>query len=103
MISMKMDEEEKKEYGCATLSCDSPEYPYGLKICLDTDALEKLGLSSMPAVGSTLMIKAMVTVVGSSIREMKEETEKSLDLQITDMELGKPEEQKKKVSLYNEV
>ena len=52
MVNMKMSATEAKEYGGeATMASDAPEYPYGLCIRLDDDALEKLGITALPAIG----------------------------------------------------
>lgn len=86
MVNMAMSAEEAKEQGEVTL--DS-KYSYGLRIHLDDDALAKLGLTTMPAVGSKLTITCAVEVCSmSSYQDQGGEAESSLDLQITDMEVG---------------
>lgn len=64
-------------------------YPYGLQITLEKDALKKLGMDvSDFTIGDTLTISCKVEV--TSLRESESEsyTEKSVGLQITDMDMG---------------
>lgn len=97
MINMQMSKEEAAEYSGATPSADNaPKYPYGLCLCLNDDAMKKLGLTTLPAVGTKMNLTAVVVVtsVGSS-QQQDGDAEVRADLQITDMELsaksaGKP-------------
>lgn len=90
LVNMKRDRKEAAAETKEQLSgLDTPEYPYGLSISLDEDALAKLGITSLPAVGKTLMLHAEVVV--SSVSEHKEldgDACKNCTLQITDMALG---------------
>ena len=81
---------EKGEYeGPSMIS--SPEYPYGLEICLDECTLEKLGIEELPKVGDMVMISAMAKVCAVSEREMRDdEMDRRMSLQITEMGLGAP-------------
>jgi hypothetical protein len=89
MVNMKMSAEERKEYEPATVESSAPDYPYGLCIHLDDDALEKLGITSMPAVGTEVMVMAKAVVKGTSAYARNGEADhRSVELQITDMELG---------------
>lgn len=86
MVNMAMSAEESKEQGD---DLSASKYSYGLRIHLDDDALAKLGLTTMPAVGSKLTITCAVDVCSmSSYQDQDGESESSLDLQITDMEVG---------------
>jgi hypothetical protein len=85
MVSMKMSAEERKEYTTEAVASDAPQYPYGLCITLDDDALEKLGLTEMPNVGTEVMVMAKAVV-----KRADEANHRSVDLQITDMELAPP-------------
>lgn len=91
MVNMKMSAEEAKEYAGAVSPSQAPEYPYGLCIDLDDDALSKLGLAQLPEVGAemTMMAKVIVTRVSSN-KTQAGETESCVGLQITDMELNQP-------------
>lgn len=87
-VDMKMSAEEAKEQ-YEPSAVDAPEYPYGLRISLDDDALEKLGITQLPAVGSKMQLSATVEVCSTSAYSTQEgEAETSVSLQITAMELG---------------
>lgn len=90
MVNMQMSKEAAAEYSGATPSADNaPKYPYGLCLCLNDDAMKKLGLTTLPAVGSKMTLSAVVVVtsVGSS-QQQDGDAEVRADLQITDMELA---------------
>lgn len=79
---------------------DAPEYPYGLRLGLDTDALTKLGIAELPEVGTVLKLVARVEVVSVSQYEHADGKSKDLGLQITDMELEREGETQKPQNLY---
>ena len=85
MVSMKMSAAEKKKEEPA-LAMEQPNYPYGLKINLDKDAIEKLGIE-LPAVGENLQLHAMVTVTDVHASESETGKYASCSLQITDLAL----------------
>lgn len=72
------------------VASDAPEYPYGLRISLDADGLAKLGITDLPEVGQVMTLAARVEVVAVSQYEERDHTNRSVELQITDMDL-KPE------------
>lgn len=90
MINMQMSAEEAKEYAsCEPTPDNMPRYPYGLRLCLDDDALAKLNMTMPPAVGTTMTISAQVTVVAaSSSQRQGGDAESSSEWQITDMEVS---------------
>lgn len=95
MINMAMSKEEAAEYAgeitTASDAADAPRYPYGLCLCLNDEALVKLGIKELPKVGGTMLIQAQVTVTRvSSNQTQGDEAESSVDLQITDMETSAP-------------
>lgn len=100
MINMKMSKEEATEQ-CSPSSVETemPRYPYGLELSLDDDAMEKLGIGDGLNVGDEVQITAMAKVTRKSGYEtLVGDSENSISLQITDMEVsGTPSEAK---SLY---
>jgi hypothetical protein len=68
---------------------EAPEYHYGLRICLSEDMIKMMGFKDeLPEVGSTMKMKALVEVCCTSENESKEYgLSRSMDLQITEMEL----------------
>lgn len=88
MTNMQMSKEEAKEYS-SPVPGDAPRYPYGLCLCLDDDALAKLGIATPLPVGTEVMITARAKVTGTrSNEDMSGEAETSMDLQVTDMEIA---------------
>jgi len=103
MVNMEMTKEEAKEYGglcCAGDSEDKgPKYPWGLQISLDDGSLEKLGITELPPVGTTMLVQAQVTVTSaSSSQRQSGDVEQRVELQITDMELSPPSSDDKRAS-----
>lgn len=94
--SMKLSEQDKKDNSVDSV-IEQPSYPYGLKIHLDEDAYEKLGLPEVPKVGSKFTMLAMVTVVDVHQSEKGDDRKyTTVGLQITDMALDKGEKEKAK-------
>lgn len=90
LVNMKMSSDEAKEYNTVDGGMtDAPEYPYGLCIRLDDDALEKLGMTALPAIGTEMMVMAKVIVKSTSAYSRQGgEDHKDVELQITDLEIG---------------
>lgn len=89
MVNMKMSAKEAKEYAGVPEPGNAPKYPYGLSICLNSDSLEKLGFADLPAVGQKLQIVAVCEVQAVRSNQQQDgDKESSVDLQITDMEVG---------------
>ncbi|WP_244129208.1 capsid staple protein [Burkholderia gladioli] len=82
--------EAKQEAGIAPMDAEQPAYPYGLTICLDDEALAKLGITSLPDVGTPFTLAARVEVCSTSQYQNQDGADRNLSLQITDMELGPP-------------
>lgn len=85
MISLKLskkDSEENVEVAAPVGSVGN-RYPWGARLQLEQDTLDKLGINKLPAVGDKLMIEAKCEVI--SVRQS--EDGKSMELQITDMDL----------------
>lgn len=100
LVNMKTSPEEAKEYVQPSLD-DAPRYPYGLELRLDDAALEKLGMSAPPAVGTVLMVTARVEVTSASQYQTQgQEAESSSCWQITDMEASKASSDGDAKSLY---
>lgn len=96
--SMVVSDMEKKESSILSHVEDKPNYPYGLKITLDADTIEKLGLSDLPEVGSKVQIVAVAEVVNvRKDSEYGDVAKHSIELQIQDMEAS-PESVEKKAS-----
>ncbi len=90
MISTKMSPEKAKEYTDGpTSAADAPAYSWGTSLCLDTEMLGKLGISTPPEVGTEFMLQARCVVTGTSQRQQQDgDKDQSLDLQLTEMDLA---------------
>ena len=96
MIDMKLPKAGKDEAPMgAAESMDSPEYPYGLRLSLDSESLKKLGMTELPAIDAEFKLVALVCVVGVSQNDSQgsEEPYRSVDLQIEMMELSPAKEE----------
>jgi len=89
-MMMTMDKQDKGNDNIAEV--EQPKYPYGLRLTLDDEAIETLGITTMPEVGISLSLMAKVKVVGVSATEVLKDDdttpERRIELQITDMELA---------------
>lgn len=105
LTNMAMSADEAKEYGGpCVVAGDAPEgplYPYGLSLCLNDESLAKLGIDTLPAVGTELLIMAKVRVTGTRSSERQGgEKSNDVDLQITDMALSAPVKEVDAQALY---
>lgn len=99
MIDMKLSSGQAE----TLLSEPEPaEYPYGLRISLGHEELQKLGINEMPALDSEHRLVALVCVVGTSVTEdqSSEKPMRSLQLQIEQMSLSPAKEEDEADRLY---
>lgn len=90
LTNMKQKKQSKDQVLADAMPED--EYPWGLRISLNTDDLEKLGID-LPAVGAEMRLQARVEVVSANMHERKGgKMDLNCDLQITDMQLTKKED-----------
>lgn len=99
MKNMKMSKSETKKMESPEV--DKPQYPYGLKMNLDNETIEKLGMKTMPEMGKAMMLMAMVTVTDMHESKSEGSNYRSLGLQITDMSIEDEKESLEK-RLYPE-
>ena len=95
MRDLSITDKEKKEASVHSVLEDTPKYPYGLKLHIDEETFEKLGLADAPTTGDKFMILAVAEV--SDIRQERyrgDEKKHSMGLQIMQMEV-KPHKDKK--------
>lgn len=93
LVSMKKSKSEvKKEKSggcCSPLGYDSDAYPYGLRLDLSDESLDKLGLDDLPKVGKTVKIVAQAEVQSASESTSSSgKSHRSVGLQITKMKVG---------------
>lgn len=89
LVSLKRTAADKEEEMKEVSMMEQEDYSYGLCLHLDSEELEKLGITNMPKVGSSVMIKAKCLVKSTKQEsENGEAMENSMRLQVTDMEIG---------------
>jgi hypothetical protein len=94
MVNMKSKPYAEEPEEAETMEGDEPRYPYGLCLHLGNDEIEKLKLTQVPDIGTEVMIMAKAFVKSTSAYETQSEGKsRSVELQITDLELG-PVQQK---------
>lgn len=107
LTSMQISAAERKKYAEPTLATgatDGPRYPWGLSLTLDDEALTKLGIDTLPKVGTAQMLIARVEVTRTSSDIGEDKTKRqSVSLQITDCAL-EPEDQRQSIedALYGD-
>jgi hypothetical protein len=91
-VSMELDDDTKLDY--ATIKPVSPDYPYGLKICLCEDEIGKLDLPDDVKAGEYLFFKARACVTNAGTEKMADGVKRRVELQIEDMQvLGKDKDE----------
>lgn len=88
MVDMKRSKQERKN---EPTKLDDPEYHYGLRVHLDHEALEKLGMDKLPKVGSKISLHAHAHVKSAEEREHedggKKRKHRSVELELRHMAL----------------
>lgn len=95
LVDLKRTKEDKAEEATEVAAGPSgDDYPYGTCLNLDTDELDKLGISKLPEVGDEYHIHAIgkVTRVSSSATEGQDESN-GISVQITMMEMVHEDEE----------
>lgn len=93
LVSLELSKaERKKETEPMADTADRPLFPYGTSLYLNDETLSKLGIEEMPDVGTTLMIKAVAKVTGTSEREYEGGSHRTLDIQFVEMACEEGEE-----------
>ena len=88
LTSMKRTKAEKKEG--TDMACspgDQEDFPYGLRIHLEDDEISKLNIP-MPEIGSIMVLIANVKVTSVSERADEDGENRSVGIQITEMDLA---------------
>lgn len=71
---------------------DAPKYPYGTRLDLNDDTLQKLGITKMPSIGDEVAITAVGKVISVNAYEEQGGAEQCLGIQLTSMETNFPAE-----------
>lgn len=94
MISLKLTKKESKALEKEmSIGPSKDEYPWGTRIELEKDTLEKLGIKELPKIGTKMMIEAKVVVVATRQSTRRDGDSRTLELQITDMDMESDEDE----------
>lgn len=89
LVSMKQSKKKQKEMSEPTTAGSYDDYPYGLRIDLNNESLDKLDIEELPKVGKSIMVTAEAMVESVSSRSTsRDKNDRSVCLQITKMKLG---------------
>ena len=100
MKSLKQSKKELDKYDSPiAVDGNRDQYPYGTRIDLNKESLDKLGIKTLPAVGTELMIECKVKVIAVRESASERDTNRSIELQITDMDLELDEDEVKEGEL----
>lgn len=94
LVNMKQDRDDSAKEMAIASSGPSDQYPWGLRVTLTQDELDKLGIKTLPAVGSKLKLVAEVEVVSREESQSQsqggdEQKRKSLGLVMCKLGIGK--------------
>lgn len=82
MVSMKLSKADQKEE-MSPVSATPPQFPYGLCLRLDGDELDKLGITTLPAVGDEFHIQAVGCVTSVAELNRADAESRNIEIQIT--------------------
>lgn len=71
---------------------EEERWPYGLRIHLEEEDLERLGFGDLPGVGTEMGLKARVVVKSAGVHDGSDGKKRNLELQIVAMDLGGTEQ-----------
>jgi hypothetical protein len=93
---------EKQEAMSTPLAAELPKYPYGLRISLRKETLNKLDLDVADwKVGMVFPVDVMLEVVGINMNETQEDTHVCVEMQIVAMKGEEHEEEKEEAEEYD--
>lgn len=87
LTDMKRNKKEKKGSDKLSVPYEGEDYPYGLELRLDDDAMEKLGID-LPEVGGMVTITAKAKVRSAETRNDGSGERKNCCLQIQRLKVG---------------
>ena len=89
MISL----ERRSDEGVAVATPSEDRFPWGARIHLEREDLARLNIGEKD-VGDTVVITAIAKITDHSINETDEGVHESMGFQITDIDIGEPEQER---------
>ena len=100
-VSMKRSKAERENSASTVMEGESPDYPWGLRITLNDEQLDALGLGRLPVVGGKVKIEATAAVQSVSDEAVDDgKRNRRVELQITDLAVEVPRGQHDYDSIY---
>ena len=94
MIDMSMDDEDSLDAPMPYPMAEKPQYPYGLRICLTTAELDKLGVSHEDAfVGGIVHLHALAEITCVSCNDSGDGPCARVEMTITHLALESEDEE----------
>lgn len=87
LVDMKVDRSKINAGASEPAMAEGPEYPYGLRLRLETEDLKKLGLTELPDIGAGMMLVAEAKVCACSQSKALYGEQRSLELQVIAMKV----------------
>lgn len=88
LTDMKQSKKAAKD-STAEVASDSPRYPYGLDLDLDTESLAKLGIKDLPKVGTAMKVTAIGVVTAARTNERVEgKQDRNITIQMQKLSVG---------------
>ena len=93
MVDMERTKAEAKKANQPYQLGSTDKFPYGLALSLEADALKKLGIKELPAVGDEYNILAVGRVTRTSQDAGENQSSSRMEIQITQLSLTHEDEQ----------
>ena len=79
--NLELDDEDKIDFN-APMAMKTPDYPIGMRLCLDDSTLRKLGIDDTPEVGDYLLMTVIACVTHCSCTDNGDGVQRRVELQI---------------------
>lgn len=86
-VSLERTDEEKLDAiaTCPPALKDTPDYPWGMRICMDEETIKKLEIGELPEVGDTVDMRCFGKVTSVSSDENEGGERRRIEIQITEV------------------
>jgi hypothetical protein len=81
LVDLKLTKKEKKESAPCAVS-GMPDYPWGTRLSLNDEALDKLGMKTLPRVGDKVSVTGVGVITSVSQHESEKRDDRCVEIQI---------------------